>query len=63
MIVHDYGPGSCFASVHEEMSSDDDALLAHEVIDRIERDFLKEDNIHLIIHYDPVATSQNKAKA
>lgn len=63
LIVHDYGPGRCFASVHVEMSSDVDALLAHEVIDRIERDFLKEDNIHLIIHYDPVATSQNKAKA
>ncbi|MDL2293506.1 cation diffusion facilitator family transporter [Ruminococcaceae bacterium OttesenSCG-928-D13] len=55
LMVHDYGPNRRFASAHVEMDADADVLDSHEVIDRIERDFLEQDNIHLIIHYDPVA--------
>lgn len=29
-------------------------MVTHEIIDSIERRFLEEDHIHLIIHYDPV---------
>ncbi len=54
LIVHDYGPGRRFASAYVEMSSDIDALISHDIIDNIERDFLENDNIHLIIHYDPI---------
>ena len=54
LIVHDYGPGRQFASAHVEMSSEEDVLKSHEIIDQIERDFLEQDNIHLIIHYDPI---------
>lgn len=57
LMVHDYGPGRQFASVHVEMAAERDALSSHEVIDRIERDFLENENIHLIIHYDPIVTS------
>ncbi len=56
LMVHDYGPGRQFASVHVEMSAHEDPLASHEVIDRIERDFLNEWNLHLVVHYDPVAT-------
>ncbi|MGD9559249.1 MAG: cation diffusion facilitator family transporter [Oscillospiraceae bacterium] len=56
LIVHDYGPGRRFASAHVEMSSKDDVLKSHDVIDNIERDFLEQDNLHLIIHYDPIVT-------
>ncbi|MDL2218939.1 cation diffusion facilitator family transporter [Ruminococcaceae bacterium OttesenSCG-928-O06] len=56
LIVHDYGPGRRFASAHVEMASEEDVLKSHEVIDRIERDVYLRENIHLIIHYDPVAT-------
>lgn len=62
LIVHDYGPNRRFASVHVEISSDVDAVIAHEVIDNIECDFLKDDNIHLIIHYDPVAAGEQADK-
>jgi divalent metal cation (Fe/Co/Zn/Cd) transporter len=58
LIVHDYGPGRRFASAHVEMSSDVDALISHDIIDNIERDFLINDNIHLIIHYDPIITGE-----
>ena len=54
LMVHDYGPGRQFASVHLEMDAKADPLESHDLIDNIERDFLKGDNLHLVIHYDPV---------
>ena len=56
LLVHDYGPGRQFASVHVEMPAENDPLLSHEIIDNIERDFLRDMNLHLIIHYDPIST-------
>ena len=56
LMVHDYGPGRQFASVHLEMDAKDDPLVSHDLIDSIERDFLREENLHLVIHYDPVTT-------
>ncbi len=60
LIVHDYGPGRRFASVHVEMDSQEDPLSSHDIIDDIERMFLKEYNIHLVIHYDPVVTDNDE---
>ena len=54
LIVHDYGPGRQFASLHVEMGADVDVLESHDIIDQIERRFLKDYNLHVIIHYDPV---------
>ena len=58
LIVHDYGPGHRFASAHVEISSELDMLSAHEIVDNIERDFLLSDDIHLIIHIDPIDISE-----
>lgn len=58
LIVHDYGPERRFASAHVEMSSGLDAMISHDIIDKIQRDFLENDNIHLIIHYDPIVTDK-----
>lgn len=55
LIVHDYGPSRVFASVHVEMSSDDDVFFCHDIIDNIEKDF-KERGLDLVIHYDPIDT-------
>ena len=54
LMVHDYGPGQRFASMHVEMDQKEDPLLCHELIDNLERICLREHNIHLVIHYDPV---------
>lgn len=54
LMVHDYGPGRRFASVHVEMDSREDPLVCHEIIDSIERDFMEKHNIHLVVHYDPL---------
>lgn len=56
LMVHDYGPGQRFGSLHVEMDSCEDPLLCHEIIDDIERECLEKHNIHLVIHYDPVVT-------
>lgn len=56
LMVHDYGPGQRFGSLHVEMDCNEDPLLCHEIIDDIERECLEKHNIHLVIHYDPVVT-------
>ena len=56
LMVHDYGPGQRFASIHVEMDKDEDPLLCHEIIDDMERECLQSHGIHLVIHYDPVVT-------
>ena len=55
LLVHDYGPGRCFASAHVELSAEEDPLVCHEIIDHLECDALRELNVHLVIHHDPVA--------
>ena len=52
--VHSYGEGRVFASVHCEVDADQDIMVSHDVIDNIERDFLQDMDIHLVIHLDPV---------
>lgn len=56
LMVHDYGPGRRFASVHVEMDSREDPMLCHELIDDLERECYESHGIHLVIHYDPVVT-------
>ncbi len=57
LMVHDYGPGQRFASLHVEMDRDEDPVLCHEIIDDLERSCFLEHGIHLVIHYDPVVTN------
>ena len=57
LMVHDYGPGHQFASLHIEFPAETDPLKAHDVIDNIENNFLKKDNLQVTIHYDPIVTS------
>ena len=56
LMVHDYGPGQRFASLHVEMDAREDPLECHELIDDMERECYLSHNVHLVIHYDPVIT-------
>lgn len=60
LMVHDYGPGQRFASMHVEMSVMEDPLECHELIDNLERACLKQHNVHLVLHYDPVVTGDTE---
>lgn len=58
--VHSYGAGRCFVSVHCEVPAEENILKSHDLIDNIERDFLQNENIHLVIHLDPIVTSDER---
>ncbi|MCH5194403.1 MAG: cation transporter [Oscillospiraceae bacterium] len=57
LIVHDYGPGRVFASVHAEVPDDGDVVHIHEVVDAIERRILLEMGIQTVIHTDPITVN------
>ena len=60
LMVHDYGPGQRFASMHVEMDQKADPLECHEIIDNLERACLETMGVHLSIHYDPVVTGDEE---
>ena len=54
LIVHNYGPGRQFASVHVEVPQDSDIVKCHEQIDLCEKLIDEKLNISLVIHMDPI---------
>ncbi len=60
LMVHDYGPGQRFASIHVEMDGTLDPIRCHGHIDRMERLCLERHNVHLVIHYDPLITGDEE---
>lgn len=55
LMIHDYGPGRQFASVHVEVPAEMSLLDCHEIIDAIERDFLRE-GMNMLVHPDPIVS-------
>lgn len=53
-ILHDYGPGRLFASLHAEVDGAKDVFEIHDAIDNIESRVLDECKVLLTIHMDPV---------
>lgn len=53
LMIHDYGPGISFCSIHFEVDKNLDPLYVHEMIDKFEREFLQY-GTQLTVHYDPV---------
>ena len=60
LMVHDYGPGRKFISVHAEVPSDSDINYAHDVIDCIERDMHEKFGCIVTIHLDPIVTGNRE---
>lgn len=59
LIVHDYGPGRVFASLHAEVSDKENVSVIHEEIDALEVKALNELGIELVIHMDPITTDSS----
>lgn len=55
LIVHNYGPGRSFASLHVEVPSDADIVACHEDIDACEKEIHGALGIEVVIHMDPIA--------
>ena len=62
LMIHDYGPGRRFASVHVEMDYREDVLDAHEIIDELERKVRKTLGVDLVIHHDPIVTDDEELR-
>ena len=67
MLVHNYGPGRVFISLHAEVPSDGNFVEIHDTIDNIEHDIMNELGCLATIHMDPVdvrdeETAMMKAK-
>ena len=60
LIVHDYGPGHIFASVHIEVDSREDIFKSHALVDDIEKKVHDELNVMLVGHMDPLDTQSPK---
>ncbi|MCB6993019.1 cation diffusion facilitator family transporter [bacterium 210820-DFI.6.37] len=54
LVVHNYGPGKIFASIHIEVDAKGDLLESHDMIDNIERTVKEDLKIEFIAHMDPV---------
>ena len=60
LIMHSYGEGRFFASVHVEVDAECDVMQSHDMIDNIERDFMSDLGISLVIHLDPVCIGDER---
>lgn len=54
VMVHDYGPGRQIVSFHAEVDSESDINIAHEEVDRMERDMHETFGCIVTIHLDPL---------
>lgn len=54
LMLHCYGATQIYAFVHIEVDASVNAMISHDMIDNIERDFMKDLGIHLSAHTDPI---------
>ena len=62
LVIHNYGPGRCMASIHAEIPADMSVIQTHEIIDKAEREISKKLNIYLVIHMDPTCVFTDEVK-
>lgn len=62
LIVHNYGPGRQFASVHVEVPQNINTVKCHEQIDLCEKLLFEKLDVSVVIHMDPIDTD-NEAVA
>lgn len=60
LIIHDYGPRKVFASAHVEVSDMLNIKTIHERVDAAEKKILKNLNVDITLHMDPVALNDKK---
>ena len=56
LVIHSYGPGKIFATIHVEVDSEESIIVTHDIMDNIEKDFKEDMGINLVIHMDPIDT-------
>lgn len=57
LIIHNYGPGRCIASIHAEVPDHVSIIVSHDIIDQAEKEISEELGVYMLIHMDPVNTN------
>lgn len=57
LVVHNYGPGKIFASLHIEVDAAVDVMVSHDLVDNIEHAIQRALQINITAHMDPVNVS------
>lgn len=60
VMLHDYGTGHRFGSMHCEVDSSMPPMESHDMIDNIEREIMQEMGIAMSIHHDPVLVGDER---
>lgn len=60
LMVHDYGPGRLFISLHAEVPADGDILALHDSIDNTERRLSQQLHCKAVIHMDPICNKDEE---
>ncbi len=60
VMVHDYGVGRQIVSFHAEIPADCDINLAHEEIDKLERDMYERFGCIVTVHLDPIVVGDEQ---
>ncbi len=60
LLVHNYGPGRLFISLHAEVPADGDLVLIHDTVDNVEHDLASYTGGIAVIHMDPVVTNDER---
>ncbi|MEA4923130.1 MAG: cation diffusion facilitator family transporter [Eubacteriaceae bacterium] len=62
LVVHNYGAGKIFASMHVEVDAEGDLMDSHDMIDNIEREIRDALHIEFVVHMDPVKVNDPLVK-
>ncbi len=60
LMIHDYGPGRIFGSVHAEVPADIDIMQSHDTIDIIEKNIHEKFKMIMVIHMDPIVVDDER---
>ena len=62
LVLHSYGHGKIYGSLHAEVPADVDILQSHDTIDLIERQVSEKLGIEISIHMDPISNDESTCK-
>lgn len=60
LILHDYGPGRRFVSLHAEVDGNSEMFAVHDAIDAAEMEIKEKFNILATIHMDPIESDSSE---
>ncbi len=63
LVLHNYGAGSVFGTIHVEVPANADFVLMHDMSDVIEQEVFEKFGMHLVVHLDPLVFDDERINA